>query len=220
MSSEAPPTSATSWRTLLIVAAVALAAYLVWRGRASQAPQPEMTSNVSAPPVPPVGAPLTLAAKMAQLVDTQIPLVMTAGAPVQYGEDEIRDTVNGVLQQLNAKGESVVLIQVIDAAKTVDSYKTVAYDVLANLHDHKASVALQVVMSVLVAATGARYIRSLRMAQSPADSAQGPQGVGVGEAPPLAPFEDPVLALKNLNLAAAAPAATAPPVATAPPAAA
>lgn len=214
MPSEAAPTAAPSsssssssgWRTLLVVAALALAVYLIWKGRAAAAtdtPLPEMASNVSAPPAPPVGAPATLATNMAELVDTQIPVVMTAGAPVPYGEEEIKDTVNAVLQQLNAKGQHVTLIQVVNATKTVDSYKTVSYDILANLHDHVTNVALQVVLGVLVAVTGTRYIRVLRMAQSPADSAQGPQGAAVGEAPGPAPFEDPVVALKNLDLAAA-----------------
>lgn len=197
-------TASSPWRTLLIVAAIALAAYLVWRWRrgaaAEDVSQVQMTSNATPPPEPPAGTPASLPAKMAQVVDTQIPVVMTAGEAVPYDEDEVKGVVKGVLDQLNARDESVTLIQVVNTSKTVDSYKTVAYDLLVNVHDNKASVGLQMFMSVLVAATGKRFVRALRLAQSPEQPAtQGPAGAGEGEGE-LAPYQDPIDALKNLKL--------------------
>lgn len=196
----------TTWRALLVVAAVALAAYMVWRwrkaeGAATVEPAP-MTSNVTPAPQAPVGTPASLPAKMAAMVDPQIPVVMTAGAPVPFDDEEIKGVVNGVLAQLNARDEDVTLIQLVNSSKTADSYKTVAYDVLANVHDNRANVGLQIFLSVLVAATGTRYVRALRMAQSPEQPAtQGPEGAGSAAAGGnLAPFEDPVEALKNLKL--------------------
>lgn len=204
MAETAAPTSSSSpWRTLLVVAAIALAAYLVWRWRHSvveDVPQVQMTSNATPPPEAPAGTPASLPAKMAQVVDTQIPVVMTAGEAVPYDEDEVKGIVKGVLDQLNARDENVTLIQLVNTSKTVDSYKTVAYDVLVNVHDNKANVGLQLFMSVLVAATGKRFVRALRMAQSPEQPAtQGPAGAGEGQGE-LAPYQDAVDALKNLKL--------------------
>lgn len=189
---------ALNWRTVIVTAVLLGLAWWVWRRQGETVPPVEVTPNITPPPVPPPGVPTTLTAKLAAAVDTEIPVVMTSGSPVQYDDDEIKQTIRTVLARVNAAGEYLTLIQVASAAKTVDSYKTVAYDIRANLHDSKENVGLLVSMAVLVPVSGKLYVRSFRLAQDAEETNRGLPGpeTAVG----FAGYEDPVAILGKTKL--------------------
>lgn len=187
-----------NWRTVIVTAVLMGLAWLVWRHQGETVPVVETTPNVTPPPVPPPGVPTTLTAKLAAAVDTEIPVVMTSGSPVQYDDDEIKQTVRSVLARVNAAGESLTLIQVASAAKTVDSYKTVAYDIRANVHDSKENVALLLTIAALVPVSGKLYVRSFRLSQDAEETRPGLPGPE--PAGGLAEYEDPVAILGKIKL--------------------
>lgn len=189
----------SSWRVLLVVAAMALVAYWVWQSHAKKRPPVLVLPNTPAPTDPMPGVPPNLIAKLARVADTQIPVVMTSGTPVPHGEDEIRQIVRQALARLNALDERVSLIQVTSAAKTVDSYKTVAYDIVISVHDGRENVGVLLSLAVLVPVSGKLYIRSFRMFNSPSDRDPGPPGAGSDLSGAHAPFEDAVSVLRGMK---------------------
>lgn len=195
----APSSSGVSWRAVLVIAALAAVAWWVYREHGKTRPVVEMQPNVTAPPVPPPGVPLSVAAKMAAAVDELIPVVMTSGATVQYDDSEIRQIVRKVLDRV--QDENLTLIQVASASKTIDSYKTVAYDIVVNLHDSRENVGLLVSISALVPLSNTLYVRSFRMVHSPEDPTAGPAGLEPGGGDRgLAAYEDPVTVLSKMTL--------------------
>lgn len=204
MDSPAPqPTTGipVNWRTVAIVAALALVAWWVWTHQGATVPEVRMQSNATPPPLPPTGVPITLVTKMARVVDTSIPVIMTSGTEVQYAEDEVTGIVRSTLKKLNAMDEYVSLVQVVSASKTIDAYKTVSYDIEANVYDARENVGLKVLISAIVPVSGTTYIRQFRLATPPASADQGPPAAdGAGSS--FAPFEDPVRVLAAMRLPA------------------
>lgn len=198
---DAPAPPRVSWRVVAVVAALALLAWWVLRRPpATAVPELPMRPNATPQPAPLPGVPLSLSTKMAMVVDTQIPVVMTSGTPVPYDDDDIRQVVRSVLAKLNAMDESVTVIQVVSASKTQDSYKTVAYDVVASVHDAKENVGMLLDVSALVPVSGKLYVRKLQMHNKAPDTVAGPEareGGGGG----LAAYEDPVALLSKMKLA-------------------
>lgn len=187
-----------TWRTMLVIAALAAAAWWVWRESPRKKPAVALQSNVTPPPPAPPGVPMTLTTKMAQAVDTQIPVVMTSGSVVQHDDDEIRSIVRKVLSRLNDMGEAITLLQIASAAKTQDSYKTVSYEIVAQVFDSRENVGMSIVIHALVPLSGQLYVRTLRLQNTP-DDGKGPAGVE-GRGAGLAAYEDPVAVLKKFKI--------------------
>lgn len=187
----------TNWRTLVIVGVMALVAWWVWRRTARTKPEVAMTPNATAPPQPPAGIPLGLAEKIARVVDTQIPVVMTSGASVPYDEDEINRMARTVLGKLNAMDESVSLVGVASVSKTQDSYKTVSYDLILNAYDARNNVGLMLSVSTLVPVSGKLYVRKFSLFHTKDDdSGPGPASEPAGHAA----YQSPLQALANTKL--------------------
>lgn len=186
-------------RLVLVLAVVAALAWWILRHQgADKRPLVQMESNATpAPPAPP-GIPPNLPEKLAIAVDTQIPVVMTSGSPVQYGEDEIAQIVRSVLARINHMDEQLTLIQVASASKTTDSYKTVSYDIRASVHDSRDNISMLLDMAVLIPVNGSLYIRKLRLAQDAADPTKGP--AGFEPAGGLAAYDDPVAVLGKMKV--------------------
>lgn len=197
---DARPAS-LNWRTLAVIALIGLVAWWVWTNQPKKMPDVVMQPNTPAPVAQVPGVPPTVVSKMARVADTQIPVVMTSGTAVQYGDDEIRQVIRQVLDRLNAMDEKMTLIQVASASKTVDSYKTVAYDIVASMYDSRENVGMLVAMSVLVPASGKLYVRSLKLHNSPSESNPGPPGAGENPRGGLAEYEDPVTVLRKMKVA-------------------
>lgn len=185
-----------NWRTLLVIAALAVAVWWVW-SRKTTKPEVPMVSNVTPAPTPPAGIPKTLAEKLAMAVDTQIPVVMTSGSAVPHDEDEINRIVASVLARVNALNESVTLINVVTASKTQDSYKTVSYDVVANVFDAKGHVGVMIVTNVLIPVSGTMFVRELRLYHA-ADKNDGPRPAS--EPAGHAPYESPLDVLNTTKI--------------------
>lgn len=196
----APATPARfGWRTVAVLAVLAWVVWWVWRRQGPRVPTVELQPNTAPPPPPLPGVPLTLTAKMAKVVDTQIPVVMTSGTSVPFDEDDIRQVVRVVLARLNALDESVSFIQQVSASKTQDSYKTVAYDLVVSVHDAKENVGLTLAISVLVAVSGTLYVRKLEHFNKSPTQEQGPAGIENGRGG-LAAYEDPVSILSQMKV--------------------
>lgn len=190
--------SELDWRTLLVLLALAGVAWWIWRHQGDTVPPVQLQNNATPPPVPPQGIPQTLTQKMANAVDTQIPVVMTSGSAVQYDEEEVGRIVRAVLGKINAQDERLTLIQVASTAKTIDSYKTVAYDMRASVYDAKENISVLVDISVLIPVSGTMYIRKLRLAQDAPETVRGP--AAYESAGGLAAYEDPVAVLGKMKL--------------------
>ena len=200
----APATSSgvfgSNWRTIVVVGVLLAVVWWVWRERSKTKPEVMMQPNLTpAPPLPP-GIPLTLGEKMAQLIDTSIPVVLTSGSPVPHDDDEIRQLLRVVLGRLNALGEAVTLTDIVSVAKTQDSYKTVAYDIVCNVYDARANVGMMQTISLLVPMSGTLYIRQYKMTQDVPSKAGG-GGLGAASDPvEYAAYEDPMAVLGAMKV--------------------
>ena len=154
---------------LVMLAVAVLVLWWLWRRSATTRAEPDvpLLQASAAQPAPPAtafpGVPQTLLQKMSAAQDTNIPVVMTSGSPVQYDDTEIENVVKNALDKVNAQDENLTLMSVSSASKTQDSYKTVAYDVVANVYDSKTLVGLLISVSVLVAADGKTYLKTLKL---------------------------------------------------------
>lgn len=189
-----------SWRTVLVIGIMAAIVWYIWRRGWKTKPTVPLTNNSSPAPPAPAGISLTFTEKLARLVDTAIPVVMTSGSVVQYDEDEIGQIVRQVLQRLNAMGESVTLMKVVDVSKTQDSYKTVTYDILINVHDAITRVGLLLNLSVLIPVSGTLYIRKFQMYNKPESQGAGLQAAT--DPAGFASYDSPLQVLSNLKLPA------------------
>lgn len=190
------PPERWNWRVIAVVAALGLVAWWAWKQQTT-VPEVPMQNNATPPPDPPAGVPLSLTQKMAMLVDKQIPVVMTSGSAVPYDDDEIARLVRVVLGRLNSMDESVSPITTASVSKTQDSYKTVTYDIVANVHDARARVGLMVFLQVLVPVSGKMYIRQLRL-YNDKDRGDGPAAAS-GPAGP-APYESALEVLAKTKM--------------------
>lgn len=195
---EAQVPNDTNWRAIAVLALLAAVVWWLWRLQDTAKPKVPMLANTPAPQVSLPGVSSTLLTKIARVPDVQIPVVMTSGSVVPYGEDEVRQIVRRVLERLNAMGESVSLIQVVSVSKTLDSYKTVAYELVISVHDSKQTVGMMLSLSVLVPVSGEVYVRSFRPYNTTVDT--GPPGAGDHAGSVFAEFEDPVAVLHNHKL--------------------
>lgn len=198
---EAP--SGINWPLAVTIAALALVVWWVWRERSKTKPEVPLVPNVTPPPVPPPGIPLTLAEKMAKVVDTAIPVVMTSGSTVPYDDDEINQLVRRVLARLNAMGESVSLIKVVSSSKTQDSYKTVSYEIVISAFDSKSTVGLMLTISALVPVSGTLYVRTFKLYHNapPREKATTAEPSAAYDQPSLyAQYEDPVKVLAAMKI--------------------
>ena len=156
------------WRHVVVVAVMVL---LVWwlfsrsSTRSNDAPlEPNPTpARTPASEARLPGVPQTLLKKMEAAQDANIPVVMTSGSAVEYGDNEVEDIAKAALARVNVQNEDLNLIALASVSKTIDAYKTVAYDIVANVFDTKATVGIMVSIIVLVASTGKVYLRTLRM---------------------------------------------------------
>lgn len=197
---EAISGSRPRWHTIAVIAVVLGAAWWVWKRHAKAAPDVPVQANTPAPVDPLPGISPNIVTKLARVPDAQIPVVMTSGASVQYGDDEVRQVIRLVLDRLNSMGERVSLIQLTSASKTLDSYKTVAYDIVFFAHDARENVGMLLSLSALVPVSGKLYVRSLKMYNTPADRDPGPPAAGDNPRAALAEYEDPVTALSKVKL--------------------
>lgn len=189
-----------NWRTLTVLAVIAAVAWWVWR-RKTTVPPVALQPNTPPPAVAaPPGIPATLPAKMAQVTDTRIPVVMTSGSQVPYGDDEIKQIVGQALERLNSLDERVSLIQIVSSAKTQDSYKTVSYEIVINVHDARERVGLTMAISALVPVSGKLFLRAFKLYNTPADKDAGPPPATLNGGAGFAPFEDPVSILRQLRV--------------------
>lgn len=191
--------SELDWRTVLVLLALAGVAWWIWKHQGDSVPPVQLQNNATPPPATPQGIPQTLTQKMANAVDTQIPVVMTSGSAVQYDEDEVAQIVRAVLAKINAQDEQLTLIQVASTAKTIDSYKTVSYEMRASVYDAKENISLLIDIGVLIPVSGTMYIRKLRLTQDAAETVRGPAAYEASGG--LAEYEDPVAVLRNVKLA-------------------
>jgi hypothetical protein len=202
------------WRTFVVLLALGAAALWVWRSSAVTPPRVPMVPNATPAPEPPPGVPSPVARSMAGAVDTQIPVIMTTGTPVPYDDAEVARLTKLALARLNAglvtitggsggsggsgggtvggsgsgSGDGVTLIAVVDVAKTQDSYKTVAYEIVASVYDPRHNVGMLLTVSLLVPVSGAVYVRRLQAFNkarddSPLVSASVPAGHATFESP-------------------------------------
>ena len=197
-----PTGGGLDWRTVAVIAALALVVWWVWKERSKTKPDVAMRPNVSPAPVPPPGIPLDLSSKMARVVDTAIPVVMTSGRPVPYDEDEVGQLVRRVLARLNSMGENVSLIKVISVSKTQDSYKTVTYDLVISVFDATNNVGMMLTVSILIPVSGAMYVREFRLYHRDGAVERGPNAasdpsLGTGG---FAAFEDPAAVLAKMKI--------------------
>ena len=188
------------WHTLVVIAVVLGAAWWVWNRHAKAAPDVAVQANTPAPADPLPGISPNVVSKLARVPDAQIPVVMTSGSSVQYGDDEIRQVIRHALERLNSMGERVSLIQVTSASKTLDSYKTVAYDIVFSAHDAQENVGMLLSLSALVPVSGELFVRSLKMYNTPAERNPGPPAAGDNPRAALAEYEDPVVALSKVKI--------------------
>lgn len=186
------------WRTVLVLLVLAGVAWWIWKHRGDTQPPVQLQSNITPAPATPQGIPQTLTQKLAAAVDTQIPVVMTSGSAVQYDEDEVAQIVRAILTKINAQDEQLTLIQVASTTKTIDSYKTVSYEMRASVYDAKENISVLIDIGVLIPVSGTMYIRKLRLSQDAAETVGGPAAYeAVGG---LAAFEDPVAVLSKVKL--------------------
>lgn len=150
------------WRVLLVLLVLVGVAWWIWTKK-TQKPEVPLTPNITSPPPAPPGISKSLVEKMAMATDKQIPVVMTSGTPVPYDTDEIHRIVNTVLGKVNAMNESLTFISLASASKTQDSYKTVSYDIVANVYDSKNNVGIMVTINVLIPVSGFMYVRTLQL---------------------------------------------------------
>ena len=198
MEPPTPPPKTTSTTTVWLAVVAALALAVWWVMTRAKKPELYLQDNEAAPPPVPPGVPLSLVEKMASLVNPKIPVVMTSGSAVPYDDADVRQVLREVLDKLNALGEAVSLIHVVNVSKTVDSYKTVTYDIVFNVHDAKAIVGLMLAVTVLVPNTGVRYIRRFELFHKP--TTEGPTGTPEVNSRELAAFEDPLTMLSKTKL--------------------
>lgn len=184
-----------------VLVTVVLVAVAVWWWFRRQPPEPPVRIVANTPPpqgVPDLpGVPITLLEKIKASVDVDIPLVVTSGTPMQYADGEIEEIVKAVLRRINARGETLTLLSVTSASKTVDAFKTVAYEITALAFEPKANFGLALEMSVLVPVTNKVYIKSLRMANDKPDTMPNLGSASDPVAP--APYEDPLDVLASVN---------------------
>lgn len=192
--------SSLSWRNIALLVALAFVVWWVWRRHARKMPDVKLERNTPAPVTQLPGVPATLITHLAQTTDSQIPVVMTAGNQVPYDDEDIKQVVRYGLDRLNLLGQKVSLIQVVSAAKTSDSYKTVAYDIVFSAYDGRENVGVKLSLSVLVPLSGKLYIRSFKMFNTPSEKDAGPPGPGADSQAEFARYEDPVSVLRNLKL--------------------
>lgn len=187
------------WRNVLLIAAVAFVVWWVWRRkRSSNRLEPVMTDVTPTPPKLLPGISATLPVKLSRATDTRIPVVMTSGSQAPYDEGEIKRIAQEALDRLNSQGEKVTLIQVVNASKTIDSYKTVSYNVVISVHDSKENVGMMLALTALVPTSGKVFLRSFNLFNTAQDKDPGPPGA-TGDEAPLAKFEDPISILKSMK---------------------
>lgn len=188
------------WHAVVVIVVLVVVAWWVWKRHAKTAPTVPVQENTRAPTDSLPGISPNIETKLARVPDTQIPVVMTTGSTMQYGDDEIRHIIRQALERLNSMDEQVSLIQVTSASKTQDSYKTVAYDLVFSVHDARENVGMLLSLSALVPVSGKLYVRSLKMYNTPADRDPGPAAAGSTQRENLAEYEDPVSALSKVKL--------------------
>ena len=191
--------SNVSWRNIAVIAALAFIVWFVWNRMARKAPEVRLERNTPAPVDLLPGVPQTLVTHLAQTTDEAIPVVMTAGKAVPYDDDDIRQVVRQALDRLNSLGEKVTFIQVVSASKTVDSYKTVAYEVVFSAYDGRENVGVKLSLSALVPVSGKLYLRAFTMFNTPGQKDAGPPGPGADPRAEFAAYEDPVSVLRSLK---------------------
>lgn len=190
--------SELDWRTVVVLLAVLGVAWWVWKHYPDAQPVVQLENNATPAPATPQGIPATLTQKLAAAVDAQIPVVMTSGSAVQYDDDEIAQITRAILAKINSQDEQLTLIQVASAAKTVDSYKTVSYEMRASVYDAKENISVLIDIGVLIPASGTMYIRKLRLSQDAPETVGGP--AAYESAGGMAAFEDPVAVLSKVKL--------------------
>ena len=202
---EGVESAGSRWKMVAVLALLAGAAWWVWGRQSPARPAVAERPNAPAPSLPPApGLSATLLSKMERCADTQIPVVMTSGSSVPWGEDEVRLVIQHALNRLNEMDEQVTFLQRVSVSKTVDAFKTVAYDIVTHVYDARQNVGLMVSLSALVPVSGRLYVRSLRLSNSQADT--GPPGAGGTPADgEFAAYEDPVAQLRAEGVARGSP---------------
>lgn len=185
------------WSNVVLIAALAFVVWWVWRRTRSNRPQAPMAQVTPAPPKLLPGISVALPVKLAKAADTRIPVVMTSGSQVPYDDAEVKTVVQQALDRVNAQDEKLTLIQVVSASKTLDSYKTVSYNVVISVHDSKENVGMMLALTALVPTSGKLYVRSFNLFNTAQDKDPGPPGTG--DEAPLAKFEDPMTILKSMK---------------------
>ena len=195
-----PPARAFAWRTVAVFAVLLLAAWWLWTTYNPAEPRVPVAA-LPAPEPAPAGLPEPLVQKMQSAQDEAAPVVMTAGTPVEYDDDEVADVARRALGRVNAQGEALALLQVVSAKKTVDAYKTVAYELVCNTYDTKTNVGVLLSIKALLDVNGKLYISQLRPYHSVPDP-MAHLGAASDPAPP-ADFEDPLELLAKMPLGSA-----------------
>lgn len=198
---DAPPATpapgpSRAWRNLALLAALAVAAWWLWRRYSEEEPRAPVAERPREEPPPLPGLPAALAQKMGRAADTAIPVVPTSGTPVEFEDDEVEQVAKAALARVNAQDESLVLMQVVSATKTLDAYKTVAYDIVCNAYDQRNSIGLLLAVKALLDVNGTLYISTLRPYHDVPDPM--PQLGSAADPPPPADFEDPLTLLAKM----------------------
>lgn len=118
-------------------------------------------------------------AVLASVVDADVPAQSTMGESVPYTEQEIRLIVSNVLERVNQQSDLDLRLVALDGVrKTVDSYKTLLYNVSAPVYSTTRNVGIKIDATIVVPSSNRMYIKELKTynAPMPEDSVRGSRG--------------------------------------------
>jgi hypothetical protein len=117
---------------------------------------------------------------LASVVDLSPPVsALTMRDSVPYTDEEIRQIVSNVLARINDQGAWDLRLVALDGvSKTVDSYKTLLYEITFAAYSPPRNIGIKMTTSVLVPASNVMYVRSLSSYNTPVtdDPVRGSRG--------------------------------------------
>jgi hypothetical protein len=186
-----------SW-TLPLVSALALGAVMWTMYRERRQTSSFKTSR----PLPPIPAPRKPKAKvitpapvgiqrargdtgdldsvLSSVVDTAPPVVpLPMRDSVPYTDEEVRQIVSNVLARINDNGAWDLRLVALDGvSKTVDSYKTLLYELTFAAYSPPRNIGIKMATTVIVPPTNVMYIQTLKTFNAPVtdDPVRGSRG--------------------------------------------
>lgn len=195
----------------ILLALVAVAAWILWRHRRTAARQPQpapsrprggrrrerytqvgVSRTYLQRTVPKPGDNSPLTPWLAKAIDPAVP-APASGEAVPYDDEEIRAMLLGVLRRVNARSDlELSLVSFDSVTKTVDQFKTLRYETNANVYSKTKALASKVLVAVDVTADGKTYVRDLRVHGAAKDAGGAAPSNGIGFEERYAAFEPAV----------------------------